>query len=338
MGPRSFRIATALLALCAAAIVTFHVPKAAATSSRRWGAGYFPNVELTTQDGKQVKFYDDLLKGKIVVIDLIYTHCVDSCPLETALLAQVQRLLGDRVGKDIFFYSITIDPKRDTPEVLKAYAEKYHAGPGWLFLTGNNDDIDLISKKLGLYSDPDASNRDGHTPGLMIGNEPAGQWMANSATDNPRFLATMIGDFMSGSKGHTVLAKNSYAQAAPLNITKGQYLFATRCAACHTIGHGDKIGPDLLGVTNVRDHAWLTRFIQKPDEVLAANDPVAVALFQKYKQVRMANLRLADEDVQTLIKYIEDQTATFEPTAAASAATQEKKEISGKPAGMTPQP
>jgi protein SCO1/2 len=104
-------------------------------------------VPLVTQDGKTVHFYDDLLKDKIVAIDLIYTHCVDSCPLETARLAQVQQLLGDRVGKDIFFYSISIDPKRDTPEVLKAYAEKYHAGPGWLFLTGKLADIELISKK-----------------------------------------------------------------------------------------------------------------------------------------------------------------------------------------------
>src|SRR6266850_5108993 len=86
----------------------------------RWGANYFPNVTLTTQDGKQVHFYDDLLKGKIVVIDMIYTHCVDACPLETARLAQVQQMLGDRVGKDIFFYSISIDPDRDTPEELKA--------------------------------------------------------------------------------------------------------------------------------------------------------------------------------------------------------------------------
>ena len=87
-----------------------------------------------------------------MVIELIYTHCVDICPLETARLAQVQKMLGDRVGKDIFFYSISIDPTRDTPEVLKAYAEKYHVGPGWTFLTGKKEDIDLISKKLGFIA------------------------------------------------------------------------------------------------------------------------------------------------------------------------------------------
>src|SRR5258708_24660182 len=73
------------------------------SADSRWGANYFPNIELTTQDGKTVHFYDDLIKGKIVAIDLIYTTCQYSCPLETARLAQVQKILGDRVGKDIFF-------------------------------------------------------------------------------------------------------------------------------------------------------------------------------------------------------------------------------------------
>src|SRR5690242_19467161 len=120
------------------------------------GPGYFANVPLITQDGKVVRFYDDLLKGKAVVINLIYTRCTASCPLETAKLAQVQRLLGDRVGKDVFFYSISIDPTHDTPEALKAYARRFHVGPGWLFLTGKDEDVRLVSKKLGLSSPTDA--------------------------------------------------------------------------------------------------------------------------------------------------------------------------------------
>src|ERR1051326_1939425 len=155
------------------------------------GSSHFPNVELTTQDGKKVHFYDDLIKGKIVAIDLIYTTCHYACPLETARLAQVQKKLGDRVGKDVFFYSISIDPEHDTPEALKAYAEKFHAGPGWLFLTGKKEDINLPAGNLGLYFDP-GLNRDGHTVELMIGNEPSGQWTRNAATDNPRFLTSTI--------------------------------------------------------------------------------------------------------------------------------------------------
>src|SRR6266536_1737949 len=146
-----------------------------AGATNLWGADYFPNVPLLTQDGTTVRFYDDLLKGKAVAINLIYTQCKDECPLETARLVQVQRLLGDRVGKDIFFYSISIDPKRDTPEVLKAYAEKFHVGPGWLFLTGKEEDIKLVARKLGLSRRGDAADRDGHSAILMIGDEAAGQ-------------------------------------------------------------------------------------------------------------------------------------------------------------------
>ena len=123
----------------------------ATSGGSRWGASYFPNVRLTTQEGELVRFFDDLIKKKVVVINFIYTTCPDSCPLETARLVEVQRLLGDRVGRDIFIYSISIDPKRDTPEVLKEYAANYGVGPGWLFLTGKESDITLIRKKLGLY-------------------------------------------------------------------------------------------------------------------------------------------------------------------------------------------
>jgi protein SCO1 len=277
----------------------------AAPNDSRWGANYFPNVPLITQDGKTVRFYDDLLKGKMVAIYLMYTTCQFSCPLETARLAQVQRYLGDRVGKDIFFYSISIDPKHDTPEVMKAYAAKYHAGPGWLFLTGQQKDIDLISKKLGLYSEPDPANQDGHTPSLLLGNEPGGQWMRNSALDNPRFLALTIGQFLDSGKIRSAEPVKTYADAAPLNFDHGQYVFAAKCAACHTIGHGDSVGPDLLGVTSVRDRVWLTRYIGKPDEVLAHKDPIATALFNKYKQVRMPNLSLSEAEVRAVIGYLD---------------------------------
>jgi protein SCO1/2 len=289
----------------AAIAVLLSTAVSAAPNGTRWGADYFPNVPLITQDGKTVRFYDDLLKGKTVAIYLMYTTCKFSCPLETARVAQAQRLLGDRVGKDIFFYSISIDPQHDTPAVLKTYAEQYHAGPGWLFLTGKQEDIDLISKKVGLYSAPDPANTDGHTPFLMVGNVPTGQWMKNSALDNPQFLAAMILQYLDGWKNHNPASLKSYADAAPLHIDAGQYLFANRCAACHSIGGGDRVGPDLLGVTHVRDRSWLTHYIDKPDEVLASGDPVAKALFVRYKQARMPNLSMTQVELQALVGFLD---------------------------------
>jgi len=268
-----------------------------------WGADYFPNVPLTTQDGKVVRFYDDLLKGKAVAINLIYTHCSASCPLETAKLAQLQKILGPRVGKDIFFYSISIDPKNDTPEVMKAYMAKYHIGPGWLFLTGKAEDIKLISNKLGLASLTDAANRDGHMPSLMIGNEPSGQWMRNSAVDNPRFLAKQIGNFLRWKDQEP---GQSYAVLRePPKVDGGEYLFRSRCATCHTIGGGDRIGPDLANVTGRRDRSWVGRYIVEPDKMLDERDPIAVELFAKYKNVRMPNLSLGASDVAVLLAHIE---------------------------------
>jgi protein SCO1/2 len=303
-----------------------------ALASNHYGANYFPNVTLTTQDGTKVHFYDDLIKGKIVVIDLIYTQCVDACPLETARLVQVQKMLGDRVGKDIFFYSISIDPTHDTPAVLKSYAEKFHVGPGWAFLTGKKEDIDLVSKKLGLYSEPDPNDRDGHMPAVILGNEPTGQWMRNSATDNARFLSLIIGNWLDGFKhAKPIEASANYDQAARIDMSdKGRYIFATHCAACHTIGHGDKIGPDLLGVTNIRERAWLAKFIATPDQVLAEKDPTATALFEKYKQVIMPNLRLSPVDLESLLNFLQTQNGT--PRAEASAAMVGEAGVKGKTA------
>jgi protein SCO1 len=282
----------------------------AATASSEGGANRFPNVELITQNGDKVRFYDDLIKGKVVAIDLIYTTCKYNCPLETARLVQLQKLLGDRMGKDIFFYSITIEPEHDTPAVLKEYAEKYHVGPGWLFLTGKLEDIKLISHKLGLDSLPSADDPDGHTPHLLIGNEATGLWMRNSALDNTRFLALKLEQMMGYGSPGLDTARNS-TTAAKLNLNSGQYLFSTRCAACHTIGNGDKIGPDLLGVTNVRDRAWLARMIVDSNKLIEEKDPIATALFKKYKEVRMPPLGLPETDVNTLIEYMKTQTAVL---------------------------
>lgn len=271
----------------------------------------FPNVELTTHNGKKVRFYDDLIKGKVVAIELMYTTCKYNCPLETARLVQVQKLLGDRMGKDVFFYSITIEPDKDTPEVLKAYTEKYHIGPGWTFLTGKEADINLISRKLGLDFLPNPNDPDGHTPSLLIGNEATGLWMRNSALDNTKFLALKI-EQMIGYRAQPVdTVAASQVGAGKLNIDKGQYLFATRCAACHTIGSGDKVGPDLLGVTSVRDLNWLRRTITEPDKLLAEKDPIATALFKKYNEVQMPKLGLPEADVNSLLDFLRRETASF---------------------------
>jgi protein SCO1/2 len=296
--------------LCAAVLIGTIVVAVSPVSAASWGANYFPNIPLTTQDGKTVRFYDDLLKDKKVVINFIYTRCGDACPLETARLAQVQRILGDRMGRDIFFYSFSVDPTRDSPEELKAYAEKFHAGPGWLFLTGKKSDIDTVRRKFGLAARAGQNDITDHSTSLIIGNTAEGQWIRDSALDNPQYLAVIIRDWLSSWADPT--PGKSYAEKPPLPRSaadKGTYLFQSRCSACHTIGEGDSLGPDLLGVTTLRKPDWLAGMIAAPNEMLSSHDPVATALFARYKQMRMPNLRLSDVDVNALIGYLTAQDA-----------------------------
>ena len=287
-----------LLALAAAA--TF------AAAAAPWGAEYFPNVPVTTQDGKTVRFYDDLLKGKSVAILLFYTSCQDVCPLETANLVQVQKLFGEHMGRDIFFYSIAIDPW-DTPKGNKDYAKKFGVGPGWLFLSGKEADIQLITRKLGLSRASDSASKDGHSASLMVGNVAQGMWMRNSAMDNPQFLATTISNFLGWKSPGT---DRSYVEARPLAIDKGQFLFQSRCEACHTVGAGDRVGPDLQGVTQRRERPWLTRYLAQPEKMLAEGDPIATSLYRKYGQVRMPNLELGSEDITALLSYLDARSAS----------------------------
>jgi protein SCO1/2 len=282
------------------------------------GSKMFPNTELITQDGKTVHFYDDLIKGKIVVIDLMYTTCQYACPLETARLAQVQKILGDRVGKEIFFYSISIDPEHDTPDVLKAYMEKFHVKPGWTFLTGKKEEITYLSKRLGLYYDPSV-NKDGHVAYMLIGNEETGQWLRNSAVDNPSFEARLIGDFLDNYKHVESAEQKSSVDSGPLHVNQGQYIFGRDCIACHTIGHGDGIGPDLLGVTRTRDANWLALMIRKPEQLRNEKDPLAAGLLKKYNNVQMPNVGLNNEELGYVIGYIEERTAAHDKEVSGDA-------------------
>jgi protein SCO1 len=155
---------------------------------------YFPNVVLTTHEGRRVKFYDDLIKDKIVTINMMYATCEGVCPRITSNLIRVQRLLGERVGRDIFMYSITLKPEKDTPEVLASHIRMHKVGPGWLFLTGAPADVETLRRRLG-FTDPDPErDRDttNHIGNLRYGNEPRHIWGSCPGLLSAATIATSI--------------------------------------------------------------------------------------------------------------------------------------------------
>jgi len=274
-----------------------------------WGASYFPNVTLTTHEGKEVRFFDDLIKDKIVAINFIYTSCPDTCPLETAQLVRVQNILGDRVGKDVFFYSISIDPKTDTPEVLKEYRERF--GAKWTFLTGKKEDIILLRKKLGLYISEIQDGSNNHNVNMIIGNQKTGRWMKRSPFENVHLLADQLGNWLSGWKKKQVRTAD-YAEAPELrNIPRGEQIYRTRCSICHTLTGNElagALGPDLLGVTQRREERWLYDWLKAPDQMLKKKDPIAMEMYERYNKLAMPNMRLNQKEAQQLLDYIDDET------------------------------
>jgi protein SCO1/2 len=155
---------------------------------------YFPNLVLTTHEDKKVRFYDDLIKDKIVLINMMYAKCEGICVPVTMNLRKVQRMLGDRVGRDIFIYSLSLKPDEDTPMMLKHYAEMHHVGPGWLFLTGDPADLERLRQKLG-FTNPDPkldADKSQHIGMVRYGNEALQLWAACPGMANPSWIVESV--------------------------------------------------------------------------------------------------------------------------------------------------
>jgi protein SCO1 len=283
----------------------------ASSASARWGKDYLPNLPVLDQDGNQFNFYDDLIAGKNVVINFIFTTCNDICPLTTARMALVQEKLGNAVGRDVFMYSISIDPEIDRPAQLKNYAEAFRIAPGWKLLTGKPEDIAVIRHKLGERSKVLKEHR--HE--MLIGNADSGSWSKDSAFGDIERVVINIRS-MDPNWRYTPVAQKRLPssevekgnEAIDVNYKPGEALFIKGCSTCHTIGKGDRVGPDLRGVSSRRDHNWLKGFISRPDRVFDKKDPVAMAMLKKYRGIRMPNLGLSEQDAEDVLAYLDAQT------------------------------
>lgn len=153
---------------------------------------YFTDAQVMTHDGRQLRFYSDVLKDKRVLINFFYSNC-PTAPPGMARLFKVQSLLGDELGTSVLLISISVDPERDSPEVIQEYARRYNPKQGWLFLTGNAEAMNLINRKLGNT----LRLPEGHLRLFLLGNLKTGHWMKmlesappSSIVDGLRSLAT----------------------------------------------------------------------------------------------------------------------------------------------------
>jgi protein SCO1 len=295
-----------LLGGCMAALALFLLAGNLGAAERQWRDGYIPNVPVVSQDGRSLMFYDDVLKGKVSIISFIYTSCRDICPVVTARLSQLEDKLGDAAGRDYFFVSISIDPTNDTPDKLKEYSKAFGAGPNWLFLTGNSKDIDAIRHRLGERSRALTEHRNE----VLLFNDRSGEWERNSAFGDISILASAVRamDPDQRAKVQPVEKANAAIFVDDPSNLPGQALFVKTCGACHTVGKGRRVGPDLTGVTTRRTRDWLVSYIMEPEKVRAKRDPVAMSLAAQYPSVRMPNLGLSELDSSDVIAYIDAMT------------------------------
>ena len=163
-----------------------------------------PDIEVLDQNGRKIHFYTDLIKGQTVVINFIFTTCTTICPPLGATFARVQKELGDKVGRDVRFISISVDPATDTPERLKAWGAKFHAGDGWTFVTGNKPDVDELLRVLGASS----ARREDHSPTVLIGNDAHGAWTRTYGLANTGQLVQIINNIMAGKTTTTTEESN----------------------------------------------------------------------------------------------------------------------------------
>src|SRR5215468_7407501 len=149
---------------------------------------YFTDLPVIAQDGKERRFFSDILKDKVVLIYLFFTNCENTCPVINQTLSNVQDLLGDRLGNDITLISITTDPTRDTPSVVKEYSDYFAPRPGWLFLTGERQNIETIDRRLG-HTSPDPTD---HIAFLMLGNVAKAKWTKLKPTASREEIVAML--------------------------------------------------------------------------------------------------------------------------------------------------
>ena len=154
-----------------------------------------PDVAVVDQEGRELRFVSDLIAGKVVAMNFVFTTCTTVCPPMGAIFGRLQSRLGDRVGRDVHLVSVSIDPATDSPERLKAWSRRFDAGSGWTLVTGDKREITRLLKALGVFT----AGFEDHSPLLLVGDGESGRWTRSSGLTPPDLIAEML-DGYSGTK------------------------------------------------------------------------------------------------------------------------------------------
>jgi protein SCO1/2 len=150
-----------------------------------------PNVRLVDQDGREVRFYDDVVKGRRVLVNVKYTICSGVCTPATSNLIEARKLLADE-AKDLQFVSISLTPLTDTPEALRNYKQQHGLGADWTFLTGEVEEVEKLQRAMGFITDKDGDDLLSHSAMARLADDRFMRWTHVNTLLSPRSIARMI--------------------------------------------------------------------------------------------------------------------------------------------------
>ena len=163
-----------------------------------------PDVQVVNQFGEHVRFNSDVIRGRVAVITSFLTNCSAYCPITQEKLAQLAKVVGDKMGREVVFISVSVDAENDTPEHMKAWGEKFHVGQGWSLVSGKKEDVEALLKSLGLY----VAIPQRHQSALLIGNQKSG-WSRVSSWSTAEKLARIVDEHEGANPGSVVAAGSS---------------------------------------------------------------------------------------------------------------------------------
>ncbi|HEX6639677.1 MAG TPA: ABC transporter substrate-binding protein [Thermoanaerobaculia bacterium] len=306
-------------ALLSALLIATAVAAAPAPDLRQAGLNYFTDVELVDQNGAKVRFYSDLLAGKVVVINSFFATCSGSCPVMSGTFRKIQTALGDRIGRDVHLVSITVDPETDTPDQLRKFAKAASAGPGWHLVTGSKENVSQALRKLGLLTE----TKETHTSVVLIGNEPKGVWKKAFGLADSDEIVRLVQEVAAESslaesekRGRNIYRHGESVSGREITAMVGQggttelAASALPCGNCHGVD-GRGVPEGSIEPADIRRASLATHLVTRGRRRPRYDDPLLARALREGRDSGdlqlspvMPRYRIDDRDLADLLAYL----------------------------------